>query len=287
MYPYYNGYPGTGNYNRYMPQGYPGRLSGMGQVQIYPHVNNLCQTEIWTITPPGTPTASTTYNLTINGVTVSATTDASPTALELGTALYNAFRLEAQLYGAIEPTLNTSTGVITLEVMGFAQNLVVSATAGIVAVKTVSATYGNIIPFGRFVGRKASYYRDPQDGSGTATLIDHASDYTLLGVTMTSYATERINPNNNLNVQALEGYPFGYVMNVLKDTGTCKGVWVETVEPDLAFGDPLYVAIGAGNEGKLTKTAGSNVPLVGKASLEIAANPTFGNRSIALISLHL
>lgn len=287
MYPFFNGSPGTGNYNRYMPQAYPGRLSGFGSAKVLPHVNNVAETEVWTLTPPASPTAAAKYSATINGIKVEVTADADPTALEVGTALYNALRLEPQLYGAIDPALNTSTGVITLNVMGYAQMLTVTTSAGVTAAKTVAATYGNVIPFARFVGRKSTYYRDSSDGTSQASLISDNSSFTLLGVTMASYATERIVPGNVPNTQATEGYPFGYVMNVISDTGTCRGVWVECVDADLNFDDTLYIATSAGNEGKLTRTSTSNVALGTKGKLAIAATQTFGNRSIALLELHL
>ena len=105
---------GQTNFSRYMPVALPGMLSGIGTNQIFPHTNTLSALDTVTVTPPDTVDNSTLYKLTINGTTISFTTDSSATTAELGAGLYAAIRVDPIVYGLVDAALNTGTGVITL-----------------------------------------------------------------------------------------------------------------------------------------------------------------------------
>ena len=112
-------------------------------------------------------------------------------------------------------------------------------------------------------------------------MIDATSGYEVLGVTLSSQATQGVGYFAN----AKDGYAFGTVMNVLKNIGTYKGVWVEAVDPDLAIGDTPYIAVATGNEGKITKTSSGNLAAAGIKIIS-ATEQTFG-KYIALCEVKL
>ena len=139
-----------------------------------------------------------------------------------------------------------------------------------------------IIPFGRFVGRKSTYARDPRENVSVATLIDATTGYEILGVTVQSHATQKV---GNF-AAAKDGYGFGTVMNVLKNIGTYKGIWVETVDADLVIGDTPYIAVAAGNEGKITKASSGNLAAGSNIKIISASEAVFG-KYIALCEIRL
>lgn len=278
---------GQRNFNRYMPNGLPGMMSGMGSAQIYPHMNTLGTLDTFTVTPPATVDNSSVYSVSVNGVTVSFTTDANATTAELGTGLYNLMRQDPEFYSLVEVTINTSTSVITLVSRAVGTTLTVVAdpaalTNVITVAKTVSTSSNLIIPFGRFVGRLSSYARDQRQNVSTATLVNAASGFELLGVTLSSHATEKVGRFG----QAQDGYAFGTTMNVVKNTGTYKGVYVECVEPNLVIGDSARIAVGAGNEGKLTKETSGTINVSTSVIIVSATEVVFG-RNIVLAEVKL
>jgi len=284
---------GQNDYRRYMPPAYPGMINGMGQFRCYPCVHNVASVDTWTLTPPGTVDASTTYTVTINGVPVSFTTDASPTVAELMTGLYSQAVSSPQLYSSVEIARNTGTNVITITSRSALTQLSVITNSGdttndIVVANTLppNPAPGNIasaIPLGRFVGRKADYYRDTLENVSGVTLINAASGYEVLGVTIYDGSHERTGRFH----YAQEGYPFGSVMSVLRDTGTMKGVWIQTADADLAIGDAAYIAVAAGKEGMLTKSSSGTIDISSKVRIVSAAQSTFGGKYTALIELNL
>lgn len=275
---------GQTDYHRYQPIAYPGMLSGMGSNLVLPYTNDVATQDTYTVAAPAVVDASTEYKVTVNGVTVSFTTDATPTDVELATGLYNAMRMDAEFLRYVDASLSTATITLTARGVGVKLNVSVNSadtTNDLTLTNTVSPSTSNSIPFGRFVGRKASYKIDAREGVSQASLIDHATDYTdIFGPTLVTHHTERV----GIASKAVEGYNFGDTINVIEDTGTLKGVWVECVETDIAVGDAAYIAIAAGNEGKLTKTATGNVDISTKARIVTGSHPTVGNRYIALIT---
>lgn len=268
-----------------MPVALPGMLSGIGTNQIYPHTNTVSALDTVTITPPATVDALQTYTLSIGSVSVSFTTDASPTTAELGNGLFAAIQVDPVFYSLVDAAINPTTSVITLtaRTVDYVLNVTTNSsltTNDIAIAKTVNTSKNQIIPFGRFVGRKANYPRDPREGVSAATLIDSASGYEVLGVTLQSHATEKVGRFGN----AKDGYAFGYVMNVLKNIGTYKGVWVEAVDPDLVIGDPAYIATSAGNEGKVTKSSSGNLSASTNVKIISATEQAF-NKYIALCEI--
>lgn len=274
----YAGQIGQVAFERDMPKAVPGMIRGMGNYRGIPYTNTVGGTQgVYTITPPATPDASATYKLTVDGSnTVSVTTDDSPTAPELGTLLYNAMRTDPQIYRKMDLALNSSTGVITATslffgvAIAFTSNSTETTNDLTIATTTAPAT-GSGIPFGRFVGKKSTYSIDPNTGFGQASLINAASGFEVVGMTLKVFLEKE---RHGQDADSL--YPFKYVMSVMEDCGTIQGVCVEVVEPDITMNDPLYVAVGAGNEGKATKTASGNVDISTKGKFITNAFQSLG-----------
>lgn len=275
------------NFSRYMPPALPGMLSGMGTNQIYPHTNTISALDTVTITPPATVDNNKEYKLAVNSITVSFITDANATTAELGVGLYTAIQSDPVLYGMVDAALNTSTSVITLtaRTVDFVINAFTNTadtTNDITIAKTINNFTNLIIPFGRFVGRKSGYPRDTRENVSAATLIDATSGYEILGVTVSSQATQKVGTFSG----AKDGYAFGTTMNVLKNTGTYKGIWIEAAEADIAIGDTPYIAITTGNEGKISKTSSGNLAAGSGVKIISATQESFG-RFIALCEVKL
>ena len=274
---------GQTNYAAYMPPAMAGMINGMGNFVALPYLNNVNALDTWTFTPPGTVSNSTEYKIVAAGNTIAFTTDANATAAELMAGLYAAARNDAQFWSDVDIALDTGTNVITLTARGVGQKLAASSTPTgtnpIVVANSVAASSGSPIPFGRFVGRKSTYFFDPLDGAGSAALIDHASNYTVLGATIASQVVEK---TGRFGDAVKEGYPVGSWMDTMVDTGTIKGMWVECVETDITPTDSAYIAIAAGNEGKLTKSSSSTVNVSTKVKILSNTQQAFG-KNIVLV----
>lgn len=276
--------PGQSNYSRYMSPALAGMMSGIGSAIIIPGLNNYATYDTVTITPPGTVDNSATYTVTIAAIgggqknlSESFTTDSSATTAELGTGLYNAMITDPEFYSAVNVALNTSTSVITLTARSVGTVLTVTSNSSVTTndltiAKTVTGAANGIIPFGRFVGRLATYYRDPVEGIGTMSLVNHASNFSHYGVTILSQATEQVGMFQN----AQDGYAFGKTMEILRNSGTFRGIYIETVEPDLVFSDTARIQITAGNEGKLTKSTSSTVDVSSNVTILASTQQAFG-----------
>lgn len=275
---------GQSNYSRYMSPALAGMMSGIGSAIIIPALNNYATYDTVTITPPATVDNSAIYTVTIAAIgggqknlSDSFTTDASATTAELGTGLYNAMITDPEFYSVVNVSLNTGTSVITLTARSVGTVLTVTSnssatTNDLTITKTVTGAANAIIPFGRFVGRQTAYYQDPLEGVGAMTLVDHASNYSNYGVTILSQATEQVGTFQN----AQDGYAFGRTMEVLKNSGTYKGIWIETVESDLVIGDTARIQITAGNQGKLTKSTSGTANVSSNVTILSATQQAFG-----------
>lgn len=275
---------GQSNYERYSDKGLAGQLSGMGSKLVVPALNNVATVDTVTITPPATVDNSATYSITLvaaaasgsKNLTVEFTTDGSATTAELGAGLYAAMIADAEFYSIVNASLNSGTGVITLTARAVGTVLTVtsnsSATTNDLNIARTAGSATAIIPFGRFVGRQSSYYRDPVTGFSAMNLVSNASNFSDYGITLLSQATEQVGLYN----QAQEGYAFGRTMDVLKKTGTYRGVWIETVESNLAIGANPRIEVTAGNEGKLTANTSGTVNIFSLVTVISATQQAFG-----------
>lgn len=277
------GVSGQSRHKRYYDLALPGMTWGMGSCVSVPHMNTVGNAATYTITVPATVDNDTYYSVTIDGVTVGVTTDADATQAELAAALFDALRQDGEIG---RNTISLASNVITVESRLIGEAMSVSANTGattndLVIAQTVAPTVGSVIPFGRFVGRLSSYSRNTKDGTSQASLINHASNFTLLGVTLSTHFAQ------SQQLPATEdGYPFGHQMNVLKDTGSLKGVWAETSALNLAIGDSVYIDVTAGNEGKITNVSSGNMDVSSLVSVVVGANSSLSTQ-IALIKFEL
>lgn len=255
-------------YNRDIPRGEPGLIRGPGTAIIMPYINSVgLVAPVYTVTPPATVDASAPYVLSVNGVSVSVTTDASPTTLELGTALYNAIRKNAEIFRLAQYALNTSTGVITISASFFNEPLDVihvnaaARTNDLTIANTVSAAGGSNLGIGIAVGTQSSYVPD-RFGRYPANAIDHATNYTFQG-----FVAREIVEADRVGPLAEPVFKPGQVFGVIIDLGTCEGVLVQCVESDITPADSAYIAISGDNKGKLTKTSSGNANVSSKVKI--------------------
>lgn len=254
-------------YNEEMSIAVPGMIIGMGQYMANPYSNISSGVRpVYTITPPGTPDATTVYSVSIDGIVVSFTTGASTTTAQLGAGLHAAIRANAQVFRRVDSSLNAGTGVVTLTGRFF--NVAVAITSPSNAATTGDLTIATTtnpgtsteIPFGRFVGRTSADTVDP-NGISSARLINSASGFTVLGVTMKSYEEK-----NQIGPDAQTNYPFQSVMNVLQDCVGIQGIWVECVDANIVTTDTCCIAVGTGNEGRATRVTSGNIDISARAS---------------------
>ena len=268
----------------------PGMLSGMGGIGSYrmlPYVNDIAAVDSWTLTPPvapGAPTPDTEYTVTVNGVTAKFTSAASGTTSALLMAgLFNKMRSSPLFYSQADVELDKTTNVITLKARSVLTTLLVQLNEGsnIVLAHSATPSASSSVPFGVFVGRKATYKLDQKEGVSQASVIDSATGYEVLGITMQTHHTEK----TGIGANATGGYTFGDTMNVMDDTGVIKGIYVRS-DADVRIGDTPYIAVGAGVAGTLTKVATGNLNIASKVRISSGAVQSIGNVFITLVQFH-
>lgn len=269
----YTGNAGQTHYRRYMDHTLPGIIEGMGPYRGLPYTNSQGGAQaVYTVTPPATVDANATYRLNVGTVPIKFTTGTGTTPAQLGAGLHGQIRTDPEAFRLVDTNLDPATGVITLTVRFVNMGLSITAnssdtTNDLVIANTVPpGVEGAVIPFGRFVGRKADYEVDPVTGDSPASLIDNANafgagGYEVLGVTMKTF-TEKVG-----RFEATQsGYKFGQVMNVLDHCGTIEGIWTEAVEPDIKRTDPVYISVADGS--KVTKNPTGNVDISSRAKFQ-------------------
>lgn len=282
-------YGGQQNFTRDVQRGMPGTIEGFAPYSALPYVNSVGGVApVYTITPPATIDASANYSLTIDGITVTyATPSSGATTLSVGAGLFAALRAEAQIFRKANFDLNGTSGVITVTSLLLNVPLAITSpsnattTNDLTIAQTVNAGVETRIPFGRFVGRKSTYSIDSLTGVSPASLIDAATGYEVLGITMKQiFEKDRIGP------QAQANYPFMSVMNVINNTGTNKGLWTEVVDLNInPMTDSLYIAVAGANAGKASNQSSGNVDYSAKAKFVSSTLVGINNIQLALVKL--
>jgi len=148
------------NYSQYFEKGYPGVLSeyaGSASPTIRAHkVLAGASAEIWTVTTPASPDASTEYKLLLDGGTARFTTDASATQAELVAGLELAVKTNPIISGRVSVAVVGTTLVLTSRQLGFAHVVSTVGTGLTVAKTSGSGVMPDAIPFGRFAARPAN-----------------------------------------------------------------------------------------------------------------------------------
>lgn len=263
----YSGQVGQTSYPFYMQTAVPGTIMGMGPYRALPYLHTASAVQgVYTIAAPSSVDATTTYSVTIDGITVSVTSGGSTTQAQLGTLLYNALRQNAQVYRLADISDNGS-GTVTLTARKYNTALTITSPTNAsttndltIATSTSPGTAASIIPYGRFVGTLSSYSVDPISGVSPAALISHASNFTVRGITMKSF-----HEKNAIGPDAAVGYPEQSVMSVLSSCVGIQGIWVECVESTITPASSCYIAISGSNAGKATSTSSSNADISAKA----------------------
>lgn len=249
------------NYNQYYDRAIPGMREGSIN---FPRVRALILKkgaikEVWTIAIPASPTASTTYSVTLNnGLGVARfTTDASPTQAELQTGILNVIRANP-MFGQRGIAAISSTNILFTALNLGIENLL--TTSGLTVTKTTAAVMPSLVPFGRFVARAAG------DTDPYLAGLPSATTDIVMGITHIVHDIEST-PSRFAGSSGLgTTYPYLDVMDVVDRTGESGGVWVECVESDITINDPVYVSVAAGHEGKATKTSSGTIDISNKAA---------------------
>ena len=250
------------NYNLKYDVATPGVCSGdTTSLLVQTYINNAGSTkEQWTIGTPATPDNSTAYVITADELTISYTTDASATRAELIAGLqasYNANTIAGSRF-----TFVTSGNNFLLTAYYTDQTVTVlvnsaDTTADLTATKTTSASAGATVPFGRFVARTAG------EGERLAKLPTVNTDK-ILGITLNPKDVERNGIGDAITTRTV--YKGNEPMDVLVQTNSAEGVWVECVESDIDIDDTIYVSVTAEYLGMATKTSAGNINISAYAS---------------------
>lgn len=249
------------NYNLYYDRAIPGMREGsinFPRVSTYSAKKGAVK-EVWTITIPASPTASTTYSVTLNNGlgTARYKTDASPTQAELQTGILNAIRTNPA-FGTRGIAEVSSTNVIFTALNFGGENLL--ASASLTVAKTTAAVIPAAVPFGRFVARAVGE-TDP----GVAGLPAATTDV-VLGITHIVHDIE-MTPSRFTGVSGLgTTYSVPDTMDVVDRTGESAGIWVECVESDITINDSVYVSVASGHKGKATKVSSGTIDVSSKAA---------------------
>lgn len=249
-------------YSKTMDVATPGALSGDAVSIVNKAYINAAATasEVHTVVTPATVDASTLYSITIDGITVSYTSDASPTQTELRDGLYNAFRTnpEARSLAAIAISGNNLTLTATRPTDTHLVSVNSADTTNDLSVSiTTAQNLGTTVPFGVFVARAAG------DAIGTAKLPAANTD-SVLGITTAHQNIER----DIVGDQGVTEYKALEVMDVVQRCGSLDGVWVRCVESDIDLDDTIYVVASGANAGYATKTSTSNIDISTVASFQ-------------------
>lgn len=220
--------------------------------------------EVWTITIPGTPTADTTYTVTLNnGLGVARfKADATPTQEELRVGIMTAIQTNPMFgqRGIIEAP-SGSTTTLTFTALNFGiENILTSS--GLTVSKTTAGAMPKPVPFGRFVARPAGE-TDP-DVAGLPTDVTDK----IMGITHIVHDIEETPSRFTTSAYTGTTYPYQDVMDVVDRTGESTGIWVECVDADITINDPVYVSVAAGHEGKVTKSTSGTIDISNRAAFQ-------------------
>lgn len=250
------------NYNLRYDVATPGLCSGdTTSLLVQTYVNNAgTAKEQWTIETPATPDNSTEYIIYADELTISYTTDGTASQAELAAGLKASYDANIIAGARFDFVVDGTDLVLTAKYID--QTIAVTVndadtTEDLVAVKTTSSSAGNTVPFGRFVARSAG------DGERAAKLPTADTD-TILGVTLNAKDIERNGIGDSSATRTV--YKGEVPMDVLVQTNSAEGVWVECVENDITIDDTIYVSVASGYEGMATKTSTDNIDISAYAS---------------------
>lgn len=264
-------------YKHYYDRAIPGQREGsINNTRVRSYVNKLNGAlEVWTVTLPATPAASTEF-VVINNNHAKAKfkTDVTPTKAELAAGLLSAIRTNPAFGLYLTATLNVDNDIVlTSNAMGTTNRITVTGTDMSAAITQASVTSPDV-PFGRFVGRPVGTI-DPN----VAGLLTQVTD-SVLGITSLIRDVERSDIRTG-DPKAV--YKYGEVMDVIDFCGGTMGIWCECVESDITIADGCYVTVAAGQEGKVTKTALGNIDLTNKARFVAPVTTTVEGVQVVLV----
>lgn len=247
-------------YSKTMDVATPGALSGSAVSHLTGTYINSAATakQAHTVVTPATVDASTDYVITVDGVAVTYTTDASPTQAELRDGLYNAFRTNPEAFSLMSIAISGNNLVLTSARLEDTHTVSVNSadtTKDLTVSITTAQNLGTAIPFGVFVTRASG-------NALKAAKLPTANTDKIIGVTTSHQYQER----NAVGDQGVTEYAAMEEMDVLERCNSLDGVWVRCVDADITIDDTVYVIPSGATAGYVTKTAGSNISLATVAS---------------------
>jgi hypothetical protein len=250
------------NYNSKYDVATPGLCSGdTTSLLVQTFVNNGgASKEQWTIATPATVDNSTEYVITVDELTLSYTTDGTATQAELVTGLQASY--DANILAGARFEMETSGTTLLITAKFYDQTIAVSVNSGdttndLTATKSTSASTGATVPFGRCVARTTG------DAVRAAKLPTADTDV-ILGITLNPKDVERNGIGDAIATRTV--YKANEPMDVLVQTNSAEGIWVECVESDITIDDTIYVSVASGYEGMATKTSTDNINISSYAS---------------------
>lgn len=232
-------------------------------------------TDTWDIPVPA-PVDATTYEVTVNGIIASVTTDFAggigATQEALTTALLDAIR-QSPIYDIVSPTADL--GSFTLQLVSREPGVALTVTGtNLTPANAIAAAVSGSVPFGTFVGRQAA---DPE---GTGRLMTTALDVPI-GIALATHAIEK---NGSYDLAVTEYQP-DEVMDVVDAVNSNEGVWMKCAVASVSEGDTVYASYAPATRGFVTNVA-TNAVAVGQASFRSAVEVDPNGENIVLVIIN-
>jgi hypothetical protein len=278
-------------YRRRMLQAIPGQMSGSGLYRTEALRNSAAYTKNkWTLTAPGTVDNSATYTISVEYKewdaieSVSVLTDSDATQAELVAALQLALRGNHKINGLLKITTTSTTVVLTARKDGISVTVTCptngTTTNDITVAETDAVASPATIGFGLAIVRTAI---STQTGGGGIGRLPNTSEV-IHGFTRTTDFLQK----EGVGEAATSGYIPNDTMNVVTDTGTYDGMWVQTPESTIALTDTVWVSVDSATKGQVVKAdGGSDISLSGKASFQSPVIQSVNRKNLVLVKFAL
>ena len=283
------------NYRQYFTQALAGMVEGMGvgSVEAY-HNDSGYVKEVWTVTTPATPVTATLYSITLydadtsdNPIVVSFTT-ASTVRADLAAGLFNAFRANLRASQIASVVNNTSTLVFTHRKDNTPMFVSIggggAAPLTVPTTPTTAAAAPTRIPFGVFLTKIAgSTPRVLGSITGGSVRLPNSGDAisAICGFARLNTSVQK----DVVGEAATAGYEANQLaVDVQRRLGDLSGIWVPTLETEIAESDTVYISVAAGSKGYAQKTnANSAIDASTRANFRSGVVTDINNNRVVLV----
>lgn len=283
------------NYRQYFTQALAGMVEGMGvgSVEAY-HNDNGYVKEVWTVTTPATPVTATLYSFTLydkdtsdSPITISFTT-ASTVRADLAAGLNAAFRANLRASQIASLVSNGTTLVLTHRKDNTPMFVSVggggAAPLTVPATPTTAAAAPTRIPFGVFLTKIAgSTPRVLGSITGGSVRLPNSGDAisAICGFARLNTSVQK----DVVGEAATAGYEANQLaVDVQRRLGDLSGIWVPTLETEIAESDTVYISVAAGSKGFAQKTnANSAIDASTRANFRSGVVTDINNNRVVLV----